>query len=639
MSDQLVVEREGLEKKDKSELQAIVSALGGAASSRARKSELIDQILELSGATARATPEADDVAPTEEQTSPSDADTDGEAGADGEAATDEADPDQAADGAGPEPEPDGEADDAGEATVGEADGPASGEETGGGRSRRSGRNRPDHPLGPDGEPLADWEIQVMEEGGGASADGKNSRRRNRGKQGDRNGKGHQDDKAREDKAKDDAANHDRSDKGGDKGDTDGGEAKGGEGDDVDPNNRRSRRRNRNRNRDRDDAGNDGVSNEPVQVEGYLDLREEGYAFLRVNGFLPSRDDAYVSVKHVRTHGLRKGDHVTGTSRPASRNEKNPALQQLETINGRPVDEVRGRPRFDRLTPLFPDERLVLERPDEVLEMTTRIIDLVCPIGKGQRGLIVSPPKAGKTSIMKQIARSIEVNNPEVELIVLLIDERPEEVTDMERHLERGEVVSSTFDRPPEEHTAVAELTMERAKRRVEDGKDVVLIVDGITRLARAYNLSAPQSGRVLSGGVDAAALYPPKRFLGAARNVEEGGSLTMLATALVETGSRMDEVIFEEFKGTGNMELRLDRRLAEKRIFPAIDVEGSSTRNEELLRDRKEVEAAWKLRKVIAGMNDDAGGATGAGIEMLVERLKSFRTNAEFLAEVAKTRA
>ena len=246
--------------------------------------------------------------------------------------------------------------------------------------------------------------------------------------------------------------------------------------------------------------------------------------------------------------------------------------------------------------------------------------------------------------MKQIARSIEVNNPEVTLVVLLVDERPEEVTDMERHLERGEVVASTFDRPAEEHTAIAELTLERAKRLVEAGHDVCLIIDGITRLARAYNMSAPQSGRVLSGGVDAAALYPPKRFLGAARNLEEGGSLTMLATALVETGSRMDEVIFEEFKGTGNMELRLDRRLAEKRIFPAIDVDGSSTRNEELLRDRKQVEASWKLRKVVSGMNDPgdgkaAGGSSAAGIEMLVERLKSFKTNAEFLAEVAKTRA
>ena len=412
----------------------------------------------------------------------------------------------------------------------------------------------------------------------------------------------------------------------------------GDGDDGDPNNRRSRRRGRGRGRDREDAGNDPISNDPIEVSGYLDLRDEGYAFLRVNGALPSRDDAYVSVKQVRQYGLRKGDHVVGLSRPANRNEKNPALQQLNTINGRPPEESKGRPRFDKLTPLFPDERLVLECKDEPLNMTTRVIDLVAPIGKGQRGLIVSPPKAGKTSIMKNIARAVETNNPEVELIVLLIDERPEEVTDMQRHLQKGEVVSSTFDRPPEEHTAVAELTLERAKRMVEDGKDVMIILDGITRLARAYNLSAPQSGRVLSGGVDAAALYPPKRFLGAARNLEEGGSLTMLATALVETGSRMDEVIFEEFKGTGNMELRLDRKLAEKRIFPAIDIDGSSTRNEELLRPRKEVEASWKLRRVVSGMNDD-GGSAAAGVELLIDRLTSFRTNQEFLAEISKARA
>ena len=438
----------------------------------------------------------------------------------------------------------------------------------------------------------------MEEGG--QPESKNSRRRNRGNKNDRNGKGQQGG----DKPKDEATSRDRgdrndkggdksADKGAEKGEGDNGEARGGDGDDVDPNNRRSRRRNRNRNRDRDDAGNDGVSNEPVQVEGYLDLREEGYAFLRVNGFLPSRDDAYVSVKQVRTYGLRKGDKVTGTSRPASRNEKNPALQQLETINGRPADEVRGRPRFDRLTPLFPDERLVLERPDEVLEMTTRIIDLVCPIGKGQRGLIVSPPKAGKTS-------DHEGDRP------VDRDQQPRGRADRpagrraarggHRH---GAAPGARARSSPRPSTARRRSTPSRWPSWPWSGPSAwsrtartsCMILDGITRLARAYNLSAPQSGRVLSGGVDAAALYPPKRFFGAARNVEEGGSLTMLATALVETGSRMDEVIFEEFKGTGNMELRLDRRLAEKRIFPAIDVEGSSTRNEELLRDRKEVEA------------------------------------------------
>ncbi len=649
MSDQLVVEREGLEKKDKSELQAIVSALGGTAGSRARKSDLIDQILELSGATARSSQsdeadEADEAEASDDGAEAADSSSDS-----GDDDTSEASADV------------GEADAASDQADDSTDGADAGSAT------KTDEVDDDHPTGPDGEPLSDWEIQVLEEGGQPPAKGSrrsrgkarqgNDRQGNDRQQGERSGgrRGGKGANGQGAESRDGEARGDRNDGGGRSGEgrsnrkkSDDGdaEAKGNErsgdggtndGDEVDPSNRRSRRRNRNRNRD--DAGNDAVSNDPIEVQGFLDLRDEGYAFLRVNGFLPSRDDAYVSVKQVRTYGLRKGDHVTGLSRPASRNEKNPALQQLSTINGKTPEETKGRPRFERLTPLFPDERLVLERPDEPLEMTTRIIDLVSPIGKGQRGLIVSPPKAGKTAIMKQIARSIEVNNPEVELVVLLIDERPEEVTDMERHLQRGEVVASTFDRPAEEHTAIAELTLERAKRLVEAGHDVCLIIDGITRLARAYNMSAPQSGRVLSGGVDAAALYPPKRFLGAARNLEEGGSLTMLATALVETGSRMDEVIFEEFKGTGNMELRLDRRLAEKRIFPAIDIDGSSTRNEELLRDRKQVEASWKLRKVVSGMNDDAGGSSAAGIEMLVERLKSFKTNAEFLAEVAKTRA
>jgi transcription termination factor Rho len=269
-------------------------------------------------------------------------------------------------------------------------------------------------------------------------------------------------------------------------------------------------------------------------------------------------------------------------------------------------------------------------------MTARIVDLLAPIGKGQRGLIVSPPKAGKTTVMKQIVRSIETNNPEVHLIVLLVDERPEEVTDMRRWVQNGEVAASTFDRPAEEHTMVAELTIERAKRMVEEGRDVAIILDGITRLARAYNLAAPATGRVMSGGIDTGALYPPKKFFGAARNVEEGGSLTILATALVETGSRMDEVIFEEFKGTGNMELRLDRRLAERRIYPAIDVEGSSTRHEELLFDHKQLQMVWKLRRVLSGLGEGGGGA---GLEMLIDRLASFKTNEQFLSEVAKAPA
>jgi transcription termination factor Rho len=375
------------------------------------------------------------------------------------------------------------------------------------------------------------------------------------------------------------------------------------------------------------------SNEPVKVDGYLDMRDEGYGFLRVNNYLASKSDAYIPVKLSRQYGLRKGDHVVGMSRPAGRNEKNPAMLEILSVNGRPPDEARRRLRFEDLTALFPDEKLQLEDGSDPTNMTARIIDLVCPIGKGQRGLIVSPPKAGKTTVMKTIVSSIERNNPETIVIVLLIDERPEEVTDFRRTV-KGEVIASTFDKPSDQHTQIAEMAIEKAKRLVEYGKDVVVVLDGITRLSRAYNLAAPASGRILSGGIDAGALYPPKRFFGAARNVEEGGSLTILATALVETNSRMDEAVFEEFKGTGNMELRLDRRLAERRIYPAIDVDASSTRHEELLFDRKQLQMVWKLRRVLSGLAADGNAAPG--LELLVDRLKTFRTNDEFLNEIAK---
>jgi transcription termination factor Rho len=370
--------------------------------------------------------------------------------------------------------------------------------------------------------------------------------------------------------------------------------------------------------------------EPIEVQGLLEIRDEGYGFMRTGGFLAGRGDVYVSASQIRRFGMRKGDYLKGATRPAASNEKYPALLRLDEINGMSPEDARSRPRFEDLTPLFPDEKLRLEIAGDPNNLTGRIVDLVSPIGKGQRGLIVSPPKAGKTTIMKQIVGSIERNNPEVHLIVLLVDERPEEVTDMKRHVQNGEVVSSTFDRPAEEHTQVAELAIERAKRLVETGKDVVIILDGITRLARAYNLAAPASGRILSGGVDSGALYPPKKFFGAARNIEEGGSLTILATALIETGSRMDEVIFEEFKGTGNMELRLDRRLAERRIYPAIDVEASSTRHEELLFDRVQLQMVWKLRRVLNALEG------GAGLELLMDKIKSTRSNDEFLSEIAK---
>jgi transcription termination factor Rho len=412
--------------------------------------------------------------------------------------------------------------------------------------------------------------------------------------------------------------------------------------DGEPGNRRSRRR---RGRERGERGERGerdlpgmgqeqqFQGEPVLVSGLLDLRDEGFGFLRAGGYLASPKDVYVSISQVRRFALRKGDWVEGASRPASSNEKYPALLRIDTVSGMTPDEARLRPRFEDLTPLFPDEKLRLETPGDAANMTARIVDLLSPIGKGQRGLIVSPPKAGKTTVMKQIAHSIEANNPEVHLMVLLVDERPEEVTDMRRSV-KGEVVASTFDRPSDEHTSVAELAIERAKRLVEMGKDVVIILDGITRLARAYNLAAPASGRILSGGVDSGALYPPKKFFGSARNIEEGGSLTILATALVETGSRMDEVIFEEFKGTGNMELRLDRRLAERRIYPAIDVNASSTRHEELLFERTQLQQVWKLRRVLNALAADGSGAPG--LELLMDKIKTTKGNDEFLAEIAK---
>ncbi|WP_328788709.1 transcription termination factor Rho [Streptomyces sp. NBC_00273] len=368
----------------------------------------------------------------------------------------------------------------------------------------------------------------------------------------------------------------------------------------------------------------------IPVAGILDILDN-YAFIRTSGYLPGPNDVYVSLAQVRKAGLRKGDHTTGAVRQpkdGERREKFNALVRLDSVNGMAPESGRGRPEFQKLTPLYPQDRLRLETDPGVL--TTRIIDLVSPIGKGQRGLIVAPPKTGKTMIMQAIANAITVNNPECHLMVVLVDERPEEVTDMQRSV-KGEVISSTFDRPAEDHTTVAELAIERAKRLVELGHDVVVLLDSITRLGRAYNLSAPASGRILSGGVDSTALYPPKRFFGAARNIEDGGSLTILATALVDTGSRMDEVIFEEFKGTGNMELKLDRKLADKRIFPAVDVDPSGTRKEEILLNAEELAIVWKLRRVLHALDSQQA------IELLLDKMKQTKSNAEFLMQIAKT--
>jgi transcription termination factor Rho len=411
--------------------------------------------------------------------------------------------------------------------------------------------------------------------------------------------------------------------------------RGGEDDDDGSGRRRSRDRFRNRNRRRERGGPEA---EPVVAEddvlipiaGILDVLDN-YGFIRTTGYLPGSNDVYVSLSQVRRHGLRKGDVIEGAvrqPREGERREKFNALVRLDKINGLDPEQSRGRPDFSKLVPLYPQDRLRLETDPTVL--TTRIMDLVSPIGKGQRGLIVSPPKAGKTMILQAIANAITKNNPECHLMVVLVDERPEEVTDMQRSV-KGEVIHSTFDRPAEDHTTVAELAIERAKRLVEMGHDVVVLLDSITRLGRAYNLAAPASGRIMSGGVDSTALYPPKRFFGAARNIEHGGSLTILATALIETGSRADEVIFEEFKGTGNMELRLRRELADKRIFPAIDVDASGTRKEEILMTPEELKIVWQLRRVLHALEPQQA------LEVLMERMKETKSNAEFLLHVQKT--
>jgi transcription termination factor Rho len=616
--DSTTLERSALERKDREELTTIAQALGAKPPSRARKAEIVQLILELTGVTS------------------SEAAGTGERGAK---------PKRARAGNGGSKQ---------EATVDESDSGAGTSTTATSTDETSGAA-----ASPDSdEPPAEWEAALADEGqpgsGGATATDDD-------RSGGSNGRAEatQTDAAEGDAAEADAAEGDAAEGEASEGAKDGGQGKGrqrqpersrdgeprggdqsrGDGQQVDvnePGNRRRRRRGR---RGGTETHVEEYTGEPLEVEGLLDLRDEGYGFLRVKGSLPSKDDVYVSVKQARQFGLRKGDHIKGASRPALRNEKNPALLRIDLVNGKDPEEARRRRRFEDLTPLFPDEKLALETVDDGSNMTARIVDLLSPIGKGQRGLIVSPPKAGKTTIMKQIARSIEANNPEVKLMVLLVDERPEEVTDMRRWLKSpsSEVIASTFDRPAEEHAQVAELTIERAKRLVEDGKDVCIILDGITRLARAYNLAAPATGRIMSGGVDSGALYPPKKFFGAARNIEEGGSLTILATALIETGSKMDEVIFEEFKGTGNMELRLDRRLSERRIYPAIDVDASSTRHEELLFARGQLNLVWALRRVLSGLSSTDGG-NAAALELLIDRMKTFRTNDEFLAEVAKNR-
>jgi transcription termination factor Rho len=481
-------------------------------------------------------------------------------------------------------------------------------------------------------------------------------RQNQGNRNDRNDQGNRNDRNDRGDRQNQGNRNDRPNQGGQNqgGQNQGGQNQGGQnqGNRQDQSNRddgpddgRRRRRGRDRGRDRErfrdrpqrggnpygdvdvEIGEDDVL---VPVAGILDVMES-YAFVRTSGYLPGSNDVYVSLSMVRKNGLRKGDAITGATKAAKdgdRKEKFNPLVRIDTVNGGTLESALNRPEFSKLTPLYPQDRLRLETTPG--NLTTRVIDLVAPIGKGQRGLIVSPPKAGKTMVLQSIANAIVTNNPEVHLMVVLVDERPEEVTDMQRSV-KGEVIASTFDRPAEDHTIIAELSIERAKRLVELGHDVVVLLDSMTRLGRAYNLAAPASGRILSGGVDSTALYPPKRFFGAARNIEHGGSLTILATALVETGSRMDEVIFEEFKGTGNMELKLDRRLADKRIFPAVDVDASGTRKEDLLMTPEELKIVWKLRRVLHALDQQQS------IELLLNKLRETQSNNEFLLQVQKT--
>jgi transcription termination factor Rho len=395
--------------------------------------------------------------------------------------------------------------------------------------------------------------------------------------------------------------------------------------------REERRRQREERRQRDiETQKEELATAPTAT-GLLDVLPEGYGFLRTSGYLPGQQDIYVSLSQVRRFMLRKGDTVAGKVRQPKDSEKYFALLQIDSVNGMDPEEAKQRPNFDKLTPLFPNERFRLETgPTDV---TGRIMDMVAPIGKGQRGMVVSPPKAGKTTVLKNIASGIIQSSPDTHVMVLLVDERPEEVTDWQRTVQAAEVVYSTFDKPPDQHIQVTELVLERAKRLAEMGQDVAIILDSITRLARAYNLAAPASGKILSGGIDSTALYPPRRFFGAARNIEEGGSVTIIASALVETGSRMDEGIFEEFKGTGNMELRLDRQLAEKRLFPAINVEASSTRKEELLMPTEELALVWRLRRVLHALEP------GAALELLTDKIRATKSNEQFLREIAKAPA
>ncbi|MEU1279156.1 transcription termination factor Rho [Streptomyces sp. NPDC005805] len=634
----------GLEGMVLAELQQVASGLGIKGTARMRKSQLIEVIKEAQaagGAPAKAADAGAEAPAKPKRRATSKARTGDEAAA---PAAEKADKGDKAEKAVAQQQ----IEIPGQPAGGSQAGAAGDEQPAGERRRRRATAQAGSPdtRTEGGEARADVRTDVRtetkaepqadakgESAGGQDGEGRQGRRGERGDRGEQ--RGDRRDRQRDRRGKGD----DQQGGGGQRQQQRQGGQQGGPQDDFDDDGsgrrgRRGRYRDRRGRRGRDDfaSGEPQVSEDDIliPVAGILDILDN-YAFIRTSGYLPGPNDVYVSLAQVRKNGLRKGDHVTGAVRQpkeGERREKFNALVRLDSVNGMAPESGRGRPEFNKLTPLYPQDRLRLETDPGVV--TTRIIDLVSPIGKGQRGLIVAPPKTGKTMIMQAIANAITHNNPECHLMVVLVDERPEEVTDMQRSV-KGEVISSTFDRPAEDHTTVAELAIERAKRLVELGHDVVVLLDSITRLGRAYNLAAPASGRILSGGVDSTALYPPKRFFGAARNIEDGGSLTILATALVDTGSRMDEVIFEEFKGTGNMELKLDRKLADKRIFPAVDVDASGTRKEEILLGSDELAITWKLRRVLHALDQQQA------IELLLDKLKQTKSNGEFLLQIQKT--
>ncbi|MDJ0400363.1 transcription termination factor Rho [Rhodococcus rhodochrous] len=640
------------------ELRTLAAELGIKGTSGMRKGDLIAAIKEKQGGGAAApaeqpaaaqntgaekttAPEKTDAAvKTETAGKPETADksegapSHGTRGRRGRAAADEtATPEQKADAKPAEQKADAKSGEEGSQEKSQGGQTSSGDNESDGNRRGRGRR------GRRGGDNADQNQQ--NESADASDDGRQDRDSQRERGQDRNSG---DGSSRRDRNQGDRNQGDRNQDGGDRdggnqGPRQGQDNRGGD-DEEGGRGRRGRRfRERRRGRDRGESGSD--SREPEireddvlqPVAGILDVLDN-YAFVRTSGYLAGPNDVYVSMNMVRKNGLRRGDAITGAVRvpregeQSNQRQKFNPLVRLDTVNGRDVDSAKRRPEFNKLTPLYPNQRLRLETQPNIL--TTRVIDLVMPIGKGQRALIVSPPKAGKTTVLQDIANAIAVNNPECYLMVVLVDERPEEVTDMQRSV-KGEVIASTFDRPPSDHTSVAELAIERAKRLVEMGQDVVVLLDSITRLGRAYNNSSPASGRILSGGVDSTALYPPKRFLGAARNIENGGSLTIIATAMVETGSTGDTVIFEEFKGTGNAELKLDRKIAERRVFPAVDVNPSGTRKDELLMSPDEFAVVHKLRRVLSGLDSHQA------IDLLIDRLKKSKTNIEFLMNVAKT--